>query len=153
MTNKQKIKGTEFENQVVDMLNKSIRNAHFKRIAASGSLGTVMGEPLLTGDVKGEVDGFYKRFKGECKAGYNSSREVKQFTLKKEWLDKIKAEAYAINSVPLLFGKFMNVRTGVKYFVVLDINDFIELMNEYVELKEDFDKVFVSLQEEREKRG
>lgn len=149
MTNKQKIKGTDFENQVVDFLNKHIENSFWKRVVGSGAIGTQMGEPLLTGDVKGEVEGFYKKFKGECKAGYNSSvnKEIKQFTLKKEWLDKIKMEAEALHAFPLLFGKFSGARTGVKQFVVMDINNFVEIINEYLELKEDYDAVFVALQE------
>jgi hypothetical protein len=85
----------------------------------------------------------------ECKAGYNSSanKEVKQFTLKKEWLDKIKAEATSSLSMPFLAGKFSGARAGVKHFVVLDFDDFAKLINEFTELKEDYDKVFTSLQD------
>lgn len=152
--NKQKIKGDDWERLVVELLNKHVANSVWKKIPASGAMGTTLGEPLLTGDVKGDIEGFYKKVKAECKAGYNSStnKEVKQFTLKKEWLDKIGEEAKALNALPVLFGKFSGARSGVKHFVVLDLNFFIEILNEYTELKQDFDKLFVFL-EEAKKRG
>lgn len=154
MVNKAKNIGDSWERLVVELLNTKVHNSSWKRVVGSGAIGTSMGEPLLTGDVKGEIEGFYKKFKGECKAGYNSSKgkEVKQFTLKKEWLDKIKGEAEVLNAIPVLFGKFSDTRTGIKHFVVLDINNFIELLNEYTELKEDYDKLFGIIQEAR-KRG
>jgi hypothetical protein len=151
MVNKAKQVGSNWEHDLVEILNKKIEESSWKRIAGSGAIGTSLNEPLLTGDVKGEIEGFYKKFKGECKAGYNSSsnKEVKQFTLKKEWLDKIKAEAEVINHIPILFGKFTGARSGVKHFAVLDLNYFIELINEYIELKADYDKLFIAIQESK----
>ncbi len=139
MTNKAKAKGTRWENEVVDLLNNKVDASEWKRIVGSGAIGTVMDEPLLTGDVKGDVTSFYKKFRGECKVGYGGE---KQFTLKKEWLDKIKLEAQNTNSIPFLVGKFLGSRSGVRHFVVLDLEVFVELLNEYTSLKEDYDKVY-----------
>jgi len=142
MTNKNKIKGSTFERDVVKILNKLINGADFRRIPGSGAIGTATGESLLTGDIAGRISYFPVKFKGECKVGYNSStnKEVKQFTLKKEWLDKIWEEASATYSLPLLFGKFDNARSGTKVFVVMDIDIFADLINRYTKLQRDFEE-------------
>jgi hypothetical protein len=131
MVFKSKQKGNLFEKDAVDLLNKKIKGALFKKIPGSGAIGTAMDEPLLTGDLTGRVDNISKKFKVEAKVGYNSStnKEVKQFTLKKEWLDKIVMEANNNFSTPFLIGKFSGVRSGVSVFVVLDIDTFAELIN------------------------
>lgn len=139
MVNKQKQKGSAWEHQVVEILNDKVDGSQWKRIVGSGAIGTSMREPLLTGDIKGDVYSFYKKLRGECKTGYGGE---KQFTLKKEWLDKIKMEAEQSNGMPFLVGKFLGARTGIKHFVVLDLNVFIELLNEYTSLKNDYDKLF-----------
>jgi hypothetical protein len=139
VVNKQKQKGDAWERQVVDILNKRVKKSTWKRIVGSGSIGTLMNEPLLTGDIKGDIQSFYKKWRGECKTGYGGE---KQFTLKKEWIDKINEEADLSNSIPFLVGKFLGAKIGAKHFVVLDLETFITLLNEYTELKEDYDKVF-----------
>jgi len=142
MATKGKVKGTKFENDAVDILNSLINNSVFKRIPGSGALGTTLGEPLLTGDITGKVEGIDNRFKGECKVGYNSStdKEVKQFTLKKEWLDKVIEEAKQALAIPFLIGKFSGARSGVKVFVVLDVETFSKLINEITRLQRELDK-------------
>lgn len=143
MVNKNKVKGSTFERDVATMLEARIKDSEWKRIPASGAMGTALGEPLLTGDVKGKVDGFFAEFRGECKVGYNPStnKEVKAFTLKKEWLDKIQKESKNSFCFPLFFGKFSGAKEGVKVFVVLDINDFAEIINRYVELSRQLEKL------------
>lgn len=137
-----KQKGNLWEHDVVEILNRKINDGNFRRIPGSGALGTVMDEPLLTGDVSGKIDGTSMRFKVECKCGYNTStdKEVKQFTLKKEWLDKIADEAKASLSTPLLIGKFSGARKGIKEFVVLDVDTFSNLINEISRLQKELDK-------------
>lgn len=132
MVFKSKQKGNTFEHDAVELLNKLVDGAHFKRIPGSGALGTSFDEPLLTGDLSGTVDGIKRKFKVECKVGYNTStnKEVKQFTLKKEWMDKIISESKDALSTPLLIGKFSGARKGVKEFVVLDIDTFAYFLNE-----------------------
>ena len=125
MTNKQKIKGTTWERDLVDLFYKYIPNVSAKRIAGSGAIGTILGEPLLTGDVVAKFSGLPFSFRIECKTGYGGST---QLTLKKEWLDKIRHEANNTFSIPLLAGKFSGARTGVKQFVVLDMEAFVDLM-------------------------
>lgn len=137
--NKSKIKGSRFEHDAVEILTALIENSRWKRIAGSGAIGTSLGEPLLTGDVKGEIGSYPKKFRVECKVGYSSGQ--KQFTLKKEWLDKIAMEAGQTYSLPFLIGKFDNARAGVKTFIVMDTNVFAEIMNDYTELKEQLDKL------------
>lgn len=139
---KSKAKGNAWEHDVVEILNKEIVGGNFRRIPGSGAMGTIMDEPLLTGDVSGKVEGINQKFKIECKVGYNTStnKEVKQFTLKKEWLDKIGDEAKNALAIPLLVGKFSGARKGVKEFAVLDINVFIYLINEIARLQKELDK-------------
>lgn len=141
MVNKNKIKGSTFERDIVKILNSIIDGADFKRIPGSGAIGTIIGESLLTGDVSGKVEHFPVKFKGECKVGYNHStnKEVKQFTLKKEWLDKIWEEASATYSLPILFGKFDNARSGTKVFVVMDVDIFADIINRYTRLQRDIE--------------
>lgn len=136
--NKSKIKGSKWETQVAEELTKLVHNSEFRRVPGSGAMGTALGEPLLSGDISGKIKNFYKRFRGEAKAGYNHStgKEVKQFTIKKEWLDKIQEEANNNYSIPFLACKFDNARVGVKHFIVLDINDFAELINKITSLQE-----------------
>lgn len=143
MTNKNKIKGSDWERKATELLNDGIEDSEWKRIPGSGALGTTLGESLLTGDISGTVQSFYKKFKVEAKTGYGGE---KQFTIKKEWLDKIKMEASAVNAVPFLICKFLGSHSGVKHFVVLDLEVFIDLLNEYTSLKQDFDKVFAKKQ-------
>ena len=143
MSNPQKIKGSNFERLTVDLLNELVKNSEWKRIPGSGALGTSLGEPLLTADVVGKVNSIPKKFKVECKVGYNSSsdKEVKQFTLKKEWLDKVKKEADSSFSTPFLMGKFSGAREGVKVFAVLDVEDFAALLNHITKLQEEITRL------------
>lgn len=142
LTNPNKIKGSSFERLTVDLLNELIRDSQWKKIPGSGAIGTIFGEPLLTADVVGKVKSIPKGFKVECKVGYNPStdKEVKSFSLKKEWLDKVKMEAAASFSLPMLMGKFSGARSGVKVFAVLDIEDFAEIINHITDLQEALDK-------------
>jgi hypothetical protein len=143
MVNKQKQKGSAFEHDAVEELEELIEGSRWKRVAGSGALGTSLSEPLLMGDITGTVPGFSRKFRVECKVGYNNStgKEVLQFTLKKEWLDKIRLEAQASYSFPFLLGKFSNARSGTKHFVVMDVRDFAELMNYISELNTDLEKL------------
>ncbi len=149
MSSPQKIKGAGFERLAVEILNTLIEGAEFKKVPGSGALGTSLFEPLLTADVVGKVNSIPKKFKVECKVGYNNSagKAVKQFTLKKEWLDKVKMEADASFSIPMLMGKFDNVREGVKVFAVLDIEDFASIINHITLLQKELDLEKKSRQE------
>lgn len=142
MTFKAKQKGNTFEHDVVEILNSKLSNGNFRRIPGSGAIGTSMEEPLLTGDVSGKIDGTTLKFKIECKVGYNTStdKEVKQFTMKKLWIDKIITEAKNALAIPLLIGKFSGSRKGVKEFVVLDIETFCALVNEISRLQKELNK-------------
>ena len=135
-----KDKGTKFERDIVKELEEKINGSTFKRIAGSGAIGTTLNEPLLTGDVKGSVKNFPKKFRIECKVGYGGA---KQLTLKREWLDKIKKEASVLWEFPLLIGKFLGSRPGsVQKFVVMDIDDFAYLINKYTELAEEVGEMY-----------
>lgn len=135
MTNKSKIKGSTFERDIVTLLNENVKNSTWKRVPMSGAIGTALSEPLLGGDLFGKVYGVQQEFRGECKTGYNRSSEQKQFTLKKEWLDKIAEEARNSYAMPILFGKFENTRVGTKTFAVMDTRVLIALLNRISELK------------------
>jgi hypothetical protein len=146
MPNPMKRKGTAFENLATDLLNKLIKRSVWKRVIGSGAFGTIMNEPGLSSDVKGKVESIPQEFKIECKVGYNPStdREVKAFTLKKEWLDKIQMEADQSYAIPMFMGKFSGARDGVKVFVVLDVEVFAKLINQITELKEENGKQYTT---------
>jgi len=143
---KNKRKGSDFERQAVEILNNLVVDSEWKRIPGSGALGTALGEPLLTSDIVGKVKSLSKRFKVEAKVGYNPPRvqEVKQFLLKKEWLDKVKMEADASYSIPFLIGKFSGARDGTKVFVVTDVEIFAFLINHITKLQDELDKLGVA---------
>lgn len=143
MSSPQKIKGSNFERKAAEILNSLIKKSEFHRIPGSGMLGTILGIQSLTSDVSGKVESISQEFKIECKDGYNSSKKegVKQFALKKEWLDKIKMEADQSYAIPMFMGKFSGAREGVKVFVVLDVEVFANLINRITELKEENDKL------------
>ncbi len=124
MVNSKKVKGSKWEADLVQILNKNL-NGVFKRVPGSGAMGTSLNEGLLTGDVVGKMENISKTFRIECKVGYGGAT---QFTLKKEWLDKIKKEADSTYSYPFLAGKFSGALTGVKQFIVLDIDTFLEII-------------------------
>ena len=142
MVNKAKIKGSAFEHKVVVLMNDRVKKSIWKRVPGSGAMGTSLNEGLLMADVTGDVEGFFAKIRAECKAGYNHStgKEVKQFTIYKEWLDKIKREAQSSFSFPMLFGKFDEAREGVKVFVVMDVEDFAAILNKYQELVAELEK-------------
>lgn len=144
MTSKQKIKGSNFERELAEVLTKKIKGGKFKRIPSSGAIGTIMGESTLTGDVSGEVENFPKKLKGECKVGYSNSKEgeAKSISLKKEWLDKIRAEAQLNFSFPFFAGKFENVRSGTKYFIALDVEEFSYLLNLIYDLQRELNLIY-----------
>lgn len=140
MTNKQKIKGTSWENLFVDMLSEKIGESKVKRIAGSGALGTSLSEPLLQGDVIAEFKGFPKKFRIECKVGYGGES---QLTVQRAWLNKIHEEAQNSNSVPLLACKFSNARKsgGIQYFLAIDFDTFCDIINYVDDLKKELDKL------------
>ena len=128
MSNPKKIKGTAWENLLVQLLIDKIDGARVKRIPGSGAIGTIVKEPFLQGDVRAVFQGLRRPFKFEAKVGYGGS---KQLTIKKEWLDKIKEEASNDYSIPALACKFSGARKkdGIQYFVVLDLDVFCDIMN------------------------
>jgi hypothetical protein len=132
-----KVKGNIFEREAVVMLTELINDSKWKRIPTSGAIGTKMEIPLLFSDLIGDVKNFPKRLRGEAKAGYGGA---KQFTLRKEWLDKIFQEAKSTYSVPFLIGKFSGARDGTRVFVVLDVGVFATLMNELTDLQRRLDE-------------
>lgn len=136
MVNKQKRKGTDWERQLVKLIEENIEGAIAKRIPGSGAIGTILLEPGLTGDVKARFKGFPQEFKIEAKVGYGGS---KQLTVKREWLNKIKEEAETSYSIPLLACKFSGSRLvdGIQYFIALDFSTFCGIMNYIASISEE----------------
>jgi Holliday junction resolvase len=132
-----KVKGNIFEREAVTMLTELIEGSEWKRVPTSGAIGTKMEIPLLFSDLVGKVNRFPKKLRGEAKAGYGGK---KQFTLRKEWLDKIFQEAKSTYSVPFLIGKFSGAREGTRVFVVLDVGVFSTLINQLTDLQRRLDE-------------
>lgn len=133
-----KNKGSNFERDVVKLLNAKLKRGTFKRIPGSGAIGTQINEPILYGDITGKVTGIPQTIKIECKVGYGGE---KQLTLKREWLNKIIEEASKDFSLPVLIGKFSGARKtdGVQEFVVLDLDTFIWILNLISDLQHELD--------------
>ena len=121
-----KQKGTSWERDATKLLTELIGGSHWKRIAGSGAIGTILNEPLLTGDIAGKLEGVGKSIRAEAKVGYGGST---QMAVKREWLEKIREEAEGSFSIPMLFGKFSGARGGSKHFVVMDFAAFAEVAN------------------------
>jgi hypothetical protein len=132
-----KIKGNIFEREAVVMLTEKIHDSKWKRIPTSGAIGTRMEIPFLYSDLLGEVKNFPKRMRGEAKCGYGGA---KQFTIKKEWLDKIAIEGRNTFSLPFLIGKFSGARGGTNVFVALDVDVFAILVNQITDLQRRLDE-------------
>lgn len=140
MVNSRKRKGTDWERELVKLLEQ-IPHSKAKRIATSGAIGTYLEEPQLTGDVIFMLDDLPKKFRIECKVGYGGAVQI---TLKREWFDKIKKEAESSYSIPLVALKFSGVREkeAVKYVVAFDLETFIDLMTYLVNLKMELDGLY-----------
>jgi hypothetical protein len=128
----------------VTLLNEKIEGGTFKRVYASGSVGTYCDVPELTGDVRGTVDNFPQKLKIECKVGYSNKLvgDTKSISVRKEWLDKIIEEASKDYSMPVLICKFDGVRAGVKHFAALDLDTFASMINEITALRKELDLVY-----------
>lgn len=126
-----------WEKELEALLNKSLDKGSFRTVPSSGALGTILGEPELSGDLKGRVSGLQFPIRIEAKVGYGGAT---QLTVKKEWLDKIDEEARATFSMPVLACRFSGSRKGVENFVVLDLDRFIWLLNAITELDDELIK-------------
>lgn len=111
-------------------------SSEFKKTPSSGALGTIVGEPNFTGDVRGRVFGVPQKIKIEAKVGYGGA---KQMTVYKEWFDKIAEEAAQDYSLPMVACRFSGSRGGVENFVAMDLDIFIKLMNLISQMQEDLD--------------
>ena len=120
-------------------MNEGLIASDFKKTPSSGALGTIIGEPNLTGDVRGRIEGVPRKIKIEAKIGYGGS---KQLALKKEWLDKIAEEASQDYSIPILACRFLGSRQGVEKFVAMDLEVFIDFMNLITVLQRDLDNAY-----------
>jgi len=153
VVNRQKRKGTDWERQLVDLLEGNIRGVKAKRIAGSGAIGTILGEPLLSGDVIVSFTGFPKTFRIEAKTGYGG---VSQLTIKREWINKIIEEANNTYSMPMLACKFSGSKKdgGVQYFFILDFSTFCGIINYVNDLKREVDLLYDELgKEKKDKNG
>ena len=146
MVNKNKQKGTYFEKKIAKILNEYAGT--WKRVPGSGALGTVLHEKLLSGDVQGKTPFMKKDFILEAKSGYGGS---KQFSIKKEWLDKVYEESKLGNFYPIFAGKFNDVRVGTNEFIAMDIRVFGEILKYVKDLRDELDKVYEEIAELEER--
>lgn len=124
-------KGAQWERESARLLEELIPDSNWKRVAGSGAIGTVMGEPLLAGDVSGYIPSLNLRIRAEAKVGYGGE---KQLGVKREWLNKIRQESAGTFSLPILLCKFSGARLGAKHMVVMDFEAFGELFEKIQKL-------------------
>lgn len=129
---KSKDKGTRWERDAVDILNKEYEEA-WKRVPGSGSFGTMLEIPDLAADLIGDYYFLPFKFRVDAKTGYGGAT---QLTVKREWLEKIRKEAeeQQNHEVPMLMCKFSNSRTDVRYFIVADFDAFHDILKSYEDL-------------------
>lgn len=137
MTNKNKIKGTQWEVKAAELLNEPFDEIIWKRVPLSGAIGTVLNEPELASDLKGKYPFIPFRFVGEAKTGYGGS----SMQLKKEWFDKIRETAKQLYAEPLVILKFLGARSGVKHVVAVDFETWNRLMLYIEKLKNERDSL------------
>lgn len=80
-----------------------------RRQPTSGAFGTQHNEPSLTGDVVVHYPWWNRQLHLECKAGYGGSKSL---TLKREWFEKVRAEAILAKRYPVVAVKFKGVTGG-----------------------------------------
>ena len=118
-------KGKRWERQLSKLLNENFPGT-WRRIPGSGAVGTILELPSLKGDVRGDYYFLSTPILGEAKSGYGE----KQITLKKEWFDKIRAEAEESYSLPAVIFRYNAARTGVRYVIAFDFEAWDALMQE-----------------------
>ena len=118
----QKSSGDRWEREVVKELGG-------RRQPSSGAFGTQHGLSSLTGDVLVHYP-WLRPLHIECKYGYGGS---KQMTLKREWIEKVRAEAAKSRRYPALALKFKGVTGGDREsakLICFDFETFKNMMQE-----------------------
>lgn len=123
----QKRKGSQWERDATKILMNLLPESVWKRVPGSGAIGTIMGEPLLAGDISGHIPSIGRTFRAEAKVGYGGA---KQLAVKREWLEKIREEAKGTQSIPMLICKFSGAHGTSKQFVAFDFQAFAELIEQ-----------------------
>lgn len=125
-----KRKGSKWERDAVKLLNEAFPGT-WKKIPGSGSIGTILNEPMLKPDLLGHYKHMSKRIAAEAKDGYGGSKSM---TIQRAWFNKIAKQAAELYALPMLLLKFSGAKEGTKYFVAIDFDVWIELMKEWEEL-------------------
>lgn len=121
-----KDKGARWERDAVELLN-SLYPETWRKIPGSGAFGAIMNIPELRGDLVGRYYFMPSNFRVDAKTGYGGAT---QLTIKREWLEKIRVEAEALEryEIPCLICKFSGSRADVKHFFVLDTDAFHDIL-------------------------
>lgn len=155
MTNKSKIKGSKWERDAIKQLAPYAEAA--KRTPGSGALGTTLKESRLTGDGYLKYKFLPTHLKLEMKYGYGGA---KQMTIYKEWMEKIRMESRADNSIPAVVIKFRDVTGGdiesAKWicFSIEDWNRLVKHLDELFGNMEDYwDYKYNNLGKDKQENG
>ena len=136
---KSKEKGGRWELEATKLLNKRFPGT-WKKIAMSGSLGSILNIPILKADVIGEYKHISYRLMGDCKVGYGG----KNMTIQKEWFDKIRDIAEENYALPVVILKFEKSRSGVRYVICMDFDTWDALMTDMGELYHELKQAYIS---------
>jgi Holliday junction resolvase len=134
--NKQKVKGSRWEHDAVELLNKEFPDV-WKRIPMSGALGTSLEISELEGDLRGKYYFFPAKLVAEAKVGYGGSH----MQIQKEWFDKIADSAKRVYGLPIVLLKFEKSRSGVKHVVAMDFYTWDTLMTYIKELYDELEEI------------
>lgn len=139
-----KDKGARWERDAVELLN-ALYPETWRKIPGSGAFGAIMGIPELRGDLVGRYYFMPISFRVDAKTGYGGAT---QLTVKREWLEKIREEAEALDQyeIPCLVCKFSGSRTPIKHFFVFDM----EAYHDIIEVIEDLYSENIRLREKLE---
>lgn len=118
--------GTYFERSVQKQFGEQEAVSFAKRIVGSGAFGTITRNANLFGDVHIEYKVLDRPILAECKFGYGGQ---KQLTVKKEWIEKIIAEAILANKYPALIVKFKGSRGPASKLIMFTWETWNEMLD------------------------
>ncbi len=141
--------GTYFERSVQKQFGEQDAVLFTKRIVGSGAFGTITRDANLFGDVHIEYKVLDRPILAECKFGYGGH---KQLTVKREWVEKIAAEAVLANKYPALIVKFKGSRGPTSKLIIFTWDTWNEMLDRLTKTMEFLNREYTNENGRNEKR-